>query len=178
MASMRAMGEVDKLCVHHSAGSRGSVAEFRSEHRAKGWADIGYHAVIGNGAGAENGEVEAGRSERWEGAGVFGANAGVLHVCLVGNFDEGPPTPEQLRSLGHWLVNRCRTYRPGGALPVFAHCELAVPGHGTACPGDWWTGKDRVRLGMLRTWLRARLGKGTVSTDLELDEWLRREELR
>lgn len=178
MAQMRVLQSVEKLCIHHSAGSRGSVEEFRAEHKAKGWADIGYHAVIGNGHGAEDGLVDPGRSERFEGAGVFGNNAGILHVCLVGNFDLTIPTEAQLTGLSRWILNRCRTYRPDGSvIPTMGHTELTIRGHGTACPGAWFTRsvnevdkwRGTNRLGAVRVWLRERLSKQTAQS---LPEWL------
>jgi len=80
MAKMRALGAVKELIIHHSAGASGNVVEFRKEHKAKGWADIGYHAVICNGSGGDNGELQGGRSEEFEGSAVFGNNAHKLHV--------------------------------------------------------------------------------------------------
>lgn len=170
--NMRPMRKVLQLCVHHSAGASGSVEEFRREHKAKGWADVGYHGVIGNGHGQADGLVLPAREEKWEGAGVFGANEGVVHVCMVGNFDLTVPTGNQLRGLGQWLVNRERRYGNadlGTFLPVYGHNELSVPGHRTACPGAWWTDHHHGRLGLLRDWLYNRLYQGEQR---ELDVFL------
>ena len=54
-------------------------AEIRRWHLNNGWADIGYHHLIGR-----NGDVIAGRPETTVGAGVAGHNNGVIHICLIG----------------------------------------------------------------------------------------------
>jgi hypothetical protein len=137
---------IKQLVIHHSAGSRGSVAEFRRLHRARGYSDIGYHAVI-----QPDGRTEAGRSEAIDGAGVWGNNSQKLHVCLIGQFAvkepgyTGPPTLAQLAALGRWLDSRGKTYGPSHPRPVVGHREITLPGHGTACPGD-------LPLDLIRAW--------------------------
>jgi hypothetical protein len=131
------------LVIHHSASPTGSVEEFRREHKAKGWADIGYHDVIGNGHGMPDGHIGAGRPHNQVGAAVFGANTGKLHVCLVGNFHKedtgytGKPTFAQMAALGHWIVVNARRYKPHGRVMIVTdHRDAAIPGHPTACPGS------------------------------------------
>ncbi len=93
------------IVVHHSATPAGSAASFDEFHRNKrGWdRGLGYHFVIGNGRGARNGLVETGR--RWTRQ-IDGAHAGSaeynehgIGVCLVGDFEVGSPTNEQISSL-------------------------------------------------------------------------------
>jgi hypothetical protein len=127
------MGRViHTLCIHHSAGPSGSVAEFRREHILRGFGDIGYHSVIGSGRGMPDGKCEQGRPDGVKGSAVWGRNTGLLSVCLVGNFELTLPTPAQLASLGEWLLHRSHTY---GALTIVGHKEIALPQHGTLCPG-------------------------------------------
>lgn len=126
-----------QLIIHHSAGSHGSVQIIREQHVLRnGWKDIGYHDVIGNGNGQRDGEIKSGRSHTLQGAGVALANANRLHVCLIGNFELTEPTPKQIASLGHWLHTNLRRYgiKPG-ADTVMGHCQAALKGHETACPG-------------------------------------------
>jgi hypothetical protein len=139
------MRKIDTLVIHHSAGASGSVDQFRREHMARGWADIGYHAVCGNGRGMGDGWIGHGRADEKQGAAVFGANAGKLHVCLVGNFHKpepgftGPPTRAQLDALGGWLLQKSWLYAGRFARPpleVAGHKEVALPTHPTACPGS------------------------------------------
>lgn len=163
------MREIDVVVIHHSAGPSGSVASIREEHRKRGWADIGYHEVIGNGKGAPDGHIGKGRNHSEVGAGVFGANTGKLHVCLIGNFAagdagySGPPSAAQLDALGHWIMVNCKRYEVP-TTNVRSHKEVALPGHGTLCPGF----KDTT-LVQIRRWAHMRLA-GLESASLSA--WL------
>lgn len=72
----------DRIVVHCSA-TRPTLdigaARIREWHLAKGWADIGYHAVL-----RRNGLVEFGRHFDAMGAHVAGYNGSTVGVCLVG----------------------------------------------------------------------------------------------
>ena len=122
------------IVVHHSATGSGSAAAFDKLHKEKGWDELGYHFVIGNGKGSDPGRIEAG--ERWRlqkaGAHAKGVNAVAIGVCLVGDFEKTSPTPKQMRSLValvRWLQRRFR-------IPperIFLHRQVAAAP--TACPG-------------------------------------------
>lgn len=93
------------IVIHHSATPSGSAHAFGEFHRKeKGWnRGLGYHFVIDNGNGARNGLVEVG--PRWFRQ-IDGAHAGSaeynqhgIGVCLVGDFEAGGPTNEQMSSL-------------------------------------------------------------------------------
>jgi hypothetical protein len=127
------MGRViNTLCIHHSAGPSGSVAEFRREHILRGFGDIGYHSVIGSGRGMPDGACEQGRPDGVKGSAVWGRNTGLLSVCLVGDFTKTAPTRAQLITLGEWLLHRAVRY---GVTRILGHKEAALPSHPTACPG-------------------------------------------
>ncbi|NUN47478.1 MAG: N-acetylmuramoyl-L-alanine amidase [Candidatus Brocadiae bacterium] len=123
------------IIIHHSASASGSASHFDRAHRLKGWDGLGYHFVVGNGSLTEDGRVEAG--ERWmrqqDGAHAKPEwNARAIGVCLVGNFDEGKPSEEQLAALEdlcRWLCREC------GIPPdrVVGHGE--THGNATRCPG-------------------------------------------
>lgn len=75
----------DYLALHCSATPPSAdigTAEIRQWHKAKGWADIGYHFVI-----RRDGIVEEGRPADEIGSHVKGHNANALGVCLVGGVD-------------------------------------------------------------------------------------------
>lgn len=120
------------VLVHHSASRDNIVfsdaAAFRSHHRAKGWSDIGYHAV----AERFNGEVTviAGRSEAMAGAHCPGMNTKALGICLAGNFSMAPPDAELLQAAAEFVATWLRKHR----IPV-----ENVHGHrdhrATECPG-------------------------------------------
>lgn len=124
---------VSALVVHHSATESGGARAFRALHRlAKGWRDVGYHFVIGNGTHTPDGFIERGRPEACRGAHARGANEFSLGICLVGNFMEDRPTPAQMRSLGCLLRELMTSYglKTGSIL-----LHRQVKGSSTECPG-------------------------------------------
>lgn len=58
------------------------VKEIRRWHKNKGWADIGYHAVI-----RRNGTIELGRPWHVKGAHARGHNHNTIGICLIGGID-------------------------------------------------------------------------------------------
>ncbi len=123
------------MVIHHSGTEEGSAAAFDRYHRrVKGWEDLGYHFVIGNGRGSPDGAVEIGA--RWKKQRV-GAHAGVLKynesgvgICLVGSFGRSLPTKKQMRSLER-LIDFLMKRFGIPAENVLRHSDL-VP---TSCPG-------------------------------------------
>ncbi len=124
------------IVVHHSATPTGSAATFDRDHRQKGWDELGYHFVIGNGTLSGDGQVEVGG--RWPKQ-KWGAHAKTadnrfndygIGICLVGNFEIDRPTPAQLRAATKLVSYLMETYHIG---PQY------VLGHGdtkpTDCPG-------------------------------------------
>lgn len=69
--------------VIHCSATRPSqdigVAEIKNWHLARGWSDVGYHAVI-----RRDGKIEKGRDWWLNGAHVKGHNVGTLAICMVG----------------------------------------------------------------------------------------------
>lgn len=122
------------IIIHHSATQEGDAETFRRAHKAKGWRDIGYHYVIGNGTYSGDGEVETGRPENESGAhcSADGMNFKSIGICLVGNFDIDKPTVAQMEALGRL----CRDIMTRHKIPPFkilGHGEVA--GAATNCPG-------------------------------------------
>ena len=106
-------------------------------HKAKGWDELGYHFVVGNGTDTRDGQVEVGA--RWPQQ-KWGAHAKTpdnryndfgIGVCVVGNFDLTRPTDEQVRSLSKLVAFLMRTYRIP-AERVVGHSDTGRP---TECPG-------------------------------------------
>jgi hypothetical protein len=124
------------IVIHHSATTTGGAAAFDKMHKAKGWDELGYHFVIGNGTDTRDGQVEVG--SRWPRQ-KWGAHAKTpdnkyndygIGICLVGNFDNERPTKAQVQSLSHLVAYLMKTYK----IPADR-----VIGHGdtkaTDCPG-------------------------------------------
>ncbi|MFO1094793.1 MAG: peptidoglycan recognition family protein [Planctomycetaceae bacterium] len=128
------------IVLHHTASTSGSVASIHAEHQQRKdgdgnpWRGIGYHFVIGNGNGMPDGAIEP--TFRWQDQ-SSGAHAGValyndygIGICLIGNFDESPPTPRQVaavRQLVAALKGACHIDTGG----VIRHGDVKA----TACPG-------------------------------------------
>jgi len=124
------------IVIHHSATPSGSAKSFDRMHRDKGWDELGYHFVIGNGTDSGNGQVEVG--PRWPKQ-KWGAHAKTpdnqyndygIGICLVGNFDIERPTPQQMKSLAKLVAYLERTYRIP-ASHVVGHSDTKP----TDCPG-------------------------------------------
>lgn len=124
------------IVIHHSATPAGGAARFDREHREKGWDELGYDFVIGNGTDTGDGQIEVG--SRWVKQKV-GAHAKTadnwynehgIGICLVGNFDGDRPTAAQMRSVAKLVAFMMKTYH----IPADR-----VIGHGdtkpTECPG-------------------------------------------
>ena len=125
------------IVIHHSATPTGSAAAFDKMHKAKGWDELGYHFVIGNGTDTRDGQVEVG--PRWPRQ-KWGAHAKTpdnqyndfgIGVCLVGNFDQTRPSQEQVRSLSRLVAHLMKTYHIP-ANRVVGHSDT---GRATECPG-------------------------------------------
>jgi len=125
------------IVIHHSATPTGSADEFDRMHKAKGWDELGYHFVIGNGTLSGDGEVEVG--SRWtkqkhgahtKVAGHPEYNDAGIGICLVGNFDVTHPTEAQMESLARLV--RCLMNRYGiSHSHIYGHGQLKP----TDCPG-------------------------------------------
>ncbi len=132
------------IVLHHTATTSGSVDSIHAEHQKKkdkngnAWLGIGYHFVIGNGRGMADGAIEP--TFRWR-TQIQGAHAGSsdpeynqlgIGICLVGNFENEPPTAAQQKST-QLLV---QTLRQEYFIPidqVVPHKEIRASA--TACPG-------------------------------------------
>jgi uncharacterized protein with LGFP repeats len=97
--------------VHHTAGSNDYAPEdsagivrsiFEYHTRTLGWCDIAYNALVD-----KYGQVFEGRAggvdRPVEGAHTGGFNLDTWGVAMLGNFDDVPPTPIQLRTTGRLL---------------------------------------------------------------------------
>jgi len=124
------------IVIHHSATPAGNAAEFDKMHKSKGWDELGYHFVIGNGTDSGNGQIEVG--PRWPKQ-KYGAHAKTadnqfneqgIGICLVGNFDLERPTPQQMQSLARLTAYLMKTYKIP-ADHVIGHGDTKA----TDCPG-------------------------------------------
>ncbi|MFG0292666.1 MAG: peptidoglycan recognition family protein [Phycisphaerales bacterium JB050] len=96
----------DGIVIHHTASIQGSLESVTRQHEMQGLNGLGYHFLIGNGNGAEDGELLVGY--RWQeqqpGAHVAGPmseryNATKIGICLIGDGDSRGFTSEQMSTL-------------------------------------------------------------------------------
>lgn len=124
------MRTIRRIYIHHTARDRGSVEGIRRFHvEQRGWSDIGYHWVIGNGRGMADGKISPGRPEARAGAHVAGDNQHTLGVVLIGN---GNFTPAQRGALLNLLIEKCLQFDVDPQ-DVLGHREHAKAS--TVCPG-------------------------------------------
>ena len=81
--SRRTINRIIVYCTATPEGRVETVESIRRMHKAKGWADIGYHYLIGL-----NGERWNGRNVNLVGAHCEGYNANSIGVCYVGGCDK------------------------------------------------------------------------------------------
>jgi hypothetical protein len=126
------------IVIHHSASNKGCAGSFDRQHRVeRGWDELGYHFVIGNGTETGDGQIEVGSRWRKQKHGAHCKtddnyyNDHGIGICLVGNFEHQSPSAAQMHSLNrlvHFLQGRC-SINPAN---ITTHKD--VTGR-TACPG-------------------------------------------
>ena len=147
-----AAGRWQAIVVHDSGSPAGDTASLERRHSRAGLAGLGFHFVIGNGQGMEDGQVAVGY--RWDhqlpgahaspgmamqpGFGTGSLDAAALNrvaiaVCLVGNAERRAPTDAQLRAL-HALVRSLRSEFGIAADRVRFRSELGPSG---GAPGEF-----------------------------------------
>jgi len=83
--SPRPVSEITDLIIHHSDGpGNQDILAIDQEHRAEGWAMIGYSYVI-----AGNGMIYKGRPDNVVPSAAYGRNTQSVDVCLLGDFQPG-----------------------------------------------------------------------------------------
>jgi hypothetical protein len=133
-----AAGRWKYIVIHHSGVNTGTPQAMDQYHREVRHMENGlaYHFVIGNGSGMGDGEIFVGH--RWTAQLAGGhlaseaQNEVALGICLVGNFDEHPPSAKQLaslRALIEALLFRCKL--PPSAVKTHQQINIVY----TRCPG-------------------------------------------
>lgn len=118
--------------VHHTAteqhGAQGVRDIQRFHQNSRGWKDIAYTYLVD-----DDGTIYEGRGHQYIGGHTAGENSTSHAICLLGDFDTRPPTPDAIEALAdlarHGVNNRWWA-------PVFpGHRDSA--GAQTACPGSY-----------------------------------------
>lgn len=120
------------IAVHCSATRQGqpfTAKDIDKWHRAQGWSEIGYNAVV-----LLDGTIERGRDEALVPSHAAGHNSNSIAICYIGGVDaSGVPkdtrTPAQKAALLRWLKAKKAQY-PGAQ--ILGHRDY--PGVKKACP--------------------------------------------
>lgn len=158
------------LVLHHTAANSGSVESIHEQHLknkdkdGNPWLGIGYHFVIGNGHGMDDGAIEP--TFRWTQQ-LAGAHAGVaeynqrgIGIVLIGNFEKTAPTAAQLKSVKELLSILAREYQID-ADHVIGHGDVKA----TECPGRLFPLKEvRTSVSAARAHDRATLARVADAT--------------
>lgn len=127
------------IVIHHSANEIGGADRFDGYHRDRGFDELGYHFVIGNGSDTAAGQIETG--PRWL-AQKHGAhcktpneyyNQHGIGICIVGNLEKHPPDAKQWKS----LVSLVRLLSKELNIPpdkILSHGQITGQ---TLCPGKF-----------------------------------------
>ncbi len=133
-----------KIILHCSATadteSKSWEAIRRYHVEENGWSDIGYHFGIEN----VGGDIMVYRGRPWWIKGAHCAAAGRNHdslgVCVVGKYDNDPPSPEIYKAVIDVLKTLCAVFWIDTE-KVYGHSEFEPM---KTCPGVMWD-MDRVR---------------------------------
>lgn len=131
------------IVIHDSGTPAGDLASIERRHQQAGLAGLGFHFVVGNGQGMDDGAIAVG--PRWErqlagahaprgwrtpvragGAVVLDAvalNQSAIAICLVGRADRRPFTDRQCREV-RALVRQLQVEFGIPDRAVFMACEL------------------------------------------------------
>ncbi len=141
---------IKKIVVHHTAEH---VDEKRSPFelmraiyyyhtKTRGWGDIGYNFVID-----AHGNIYEGRAGGPTAVGAHTAyhNVGSIGISLMGNFQKENPTAYQQKSLEILIADQALRFGINpitqthflhtNSYNISGHRDVAIEGHGTACPG-------------------------------------------
>ena len=90
---MRQISEIIIHCTATPEGRECSIDEIRRWHRARGFADVGYHFII-----HLDGSVSKGRDLNTQGAHCAGHNANSIGIAYVGGLAADNKTPKDTRT--------------------------------------------------------------------------------
>jgi hypothetical protein len=105
----------DAIVIHHSASPFGSPKSIEDQHRRGNLLGLGYHFVIGNGAGMGEGDIHVGY--RWldqqSGAHAIGPDADTYNrtaigICIVGDGNRRSFSDLQVRRLAQLVATLSR----------------------------------------------------------------------
>ncbi len=139
------------IVIHDSQQPTGSYDSIDKAHQRQGKDGCGYHFVIGNGNGSDDGRIEVGYRWKYQQTGDFfeGPEAEsfnqrffTIGICMVGDLDAGAMTAAQERELV-WLVRQLTTRYGISADRVFV--DAGNDGDGSARYFPYARFRDEIR---------------------------------
>lgn len=144
-------GRWKTIVIHHSASPKATPQGMDSWHRiGRGWVNgLGYHFVIGGGVNYPDGEIFVGPRWKqqiqgahcastagryfglWRDGGFYNDHG--IGICLIGDFENGQPTPKQMAALQQ-LVSFLEGQTGIDPSNIYGHGEVT---HKTQCPGRY-----------------------------------------
>lgn len=130
-------GRWQAIVIHASGSPVGTPASMDAQARAMNLKGLGYHFVLGNGNGLDDGEIHMGA--RWmrqtPGAHASGKDAdwfnlNAIGICLVGDGDRQKPTAAQMQRLAQLTAALARELKIP-ADRIYLHSDIAQ----TTSPG-------------------------------------------
>lgn len=129
------------VVIQHSGESHGSARTLAEKHQAQGRAGLDHHFVIGNGDGAEDGEIQVGYrwSRQMGGRHAQGLDEAdwydrhAVSICLIGDGEKRSPTRAQMDQLV-WLVTALQSRLRIPADHVLHRDNLTAEGPGMLFP--------------------------------------------
>ena len=112
-----------RIILHHAAADGVSAQDIHRQHRANGWAGIGYHYYV-----RKNGEVFRGCPEEMTGTHAAYHNSDSIGVCFEGNFQQEVMSQAQFDAGVELLRDILFRYPE---LEIICHRDV----NQTACPG-------------------------------------------
>ncbi len=149
------------IVIHHTATPSATIEAIERNHVGRGFEGVGYHFVINNGRAPGTADGEIIPTDRWieQRAGAHAKvsrhpefNLEGIGICLVGNFEQKPPTAAQMASLEMLVLALCDRYGIG-LDSVVGHGELK----NTKCPGRLFP-LEAFLMDVRKTRLKRRLG--------------------
>lgn len=128
------------IVIHDSRTPQGSAQTLNRVHQQLGRGGLGYHFVIDNGPGSDDGKIEVGF--RWSSqapGGFFDADTATwpdaIGICLIGDGEAGRFTQDQLSQLV-WLVQELQNRYGIGKNNVYA--QIGTQTATSGFPDAWF----------------------------------------
>ncbi len=132
------------IVIHHSASSHDNLTSIRNFHKQQhGWVEAGYHLILSNGyTNIPTGHLEATNRYRLSSYSMASRNPKYnlrgIHLCVIGNYENHPPSEDIKSSLISAINLLQKKYR----IPdehILLHRDIGQ----TLCPGKHIT-KEQI----------------------------------